>query len=112
MHRSLEVGEAIHLDSVATVADGLGAPMAGVLNHALLAAHARGVVLVSDDEIINALRVILERTKLLVEPAGAAAVAALLEGRIPVVPEKPVVAVLSGGNVDLGLLSTLLRAGA
>lgn len=108
MHRSLEAGEAIHLDSVSTIADGLAAPMAGVLNHELLAAHARGVVLVSDDEIISAVRLILERTKLLVEPAGAAGVAALLEGRIPLEPEQPVVAVLSGGNVDLRLLGTLL----
>ena len=108
MHRSLEAGEAIHLDSVSTIADGLAAPMAGVLNHELLAAYARGVVLVSDDEIISAVRLILERTKLLVEPAGAAGVAALLEGRIPLEPEQPVVAVLSGGNVDLRLLGTLL----
>ena len=110
MHRSLAMGEAIELDSVATVADGLAAPMAGVLNHALLTAHARGVVLVSDDEIINALSVILERTKLLVEPSGAAAVAALIEGRIPVQPDKPIVAILSGGNIDFGLLSRLLRS--
>jgi threonine dehydratase len=108
MHRSLQAGEALHLDTVSTVADGLAAPMAGVLNHALLAAHAQGVVLVSDEEIISALRVILERTKLLVEPAGAAGVAALLEGRIPVKAGQPVVAVLSGGNVDLALLGTLL----
>ena len=108
MYRSLEAGEAVRLESVSTVADGLAPPMAGVLNHALLAAHAQGVVLVTDEEILRALRVILERTKLLVEPSGAAAVAALLEGRIPVEPERPVVAVLSGGNVDLDLLGTLL----
>ena len=108
MHRSLQAGEAIHLESVRTVADGLAPPMAGVLNHALLAAHARGVVLVSDEEIIRALRVIVERTKLLVDPSGAAAVAALLESRIPVEPEQPVVAVLSGGNVDLPSLCALL----
>ena len=66
MHRSLQAGEAIHLESVSTVADGLAPPMAGVLNHELLAAHARGVVLVSDHQIIRALRFIVERTKLLV----------------------------------------------
>ena len=109
MHRSLQAGKAIHLESVNTVADGLAPPMAGTLNHALLAAHAQGVVLVSDEEIIKALRVILERSKLLVEPSGAAAVAALLEGRIPVEAEQPVVAVLSGGNVDLEWLGTLLK---
>jgi threonine dehydratase len=110
MHRSLKVGEAIHLESVNTVADGLAAPMAGVLNHALLAAHARGVVLVSDEQIIHALRLILQRCKLLVEPAGAAAVAGLLEGLIPVEADCPVVAVLSGGNADLERLGALLRS--
>jgi len=110
MRRSLEAGRAVHLEAVDTVADGLGAPMAGVLNHALVAAHASGVVLVSDDEIVGAMKVMLERTKLLAEPAGAAGLAALLEGRIPLVDEAPVVVVVSGGNVDLSLLGHLLTS--
>ena len=109
MHRSLAEGRALHLDSVKTVADGLAAPMAGVLNHAILAAHAAGVVLVDDREIIEALRLILERTKLLVEPSGAAGLAALLSGRIEVDRARPVVVVLSGGNADLDALGDLLR---
>jgi threonine dehydratase len=111
MRRSLEAGEAVHLDRVDTIADGLAAPMAGVLNHALVAAHARGVVLVSDDEIVDAMRILLERTKLLVEPAGAAGLAALLQGRIPLEREAPVAVVLSGGNVDVGRLGRLLGTG-
>ncbi|MDZ7780018.1 MAG: threonine/serine dehydratase [Gemmatimonadota bacterium] len=107
MHASLEAGEPLHLDSVDTVADGLGAPMAGRLNFEILSAHARGVVLVNDDEIIHAMRMLLERTKLLAEPAGAAGLAALLAGRVPV-PEGPVVVVLSGGNVDLEQLGSIL----
>ncbi len=112
MHRSLEAGRAVHLDSVDTVADGLAAPMAGVLNHALVAAHARGVVLVSDEEIVGAMKVLLERTKLLAEPAGAAGLAALLQGRIPLDGGAPVAVVVSGGNVDLGLLGRLLSGEA
>lgn len=108
MRRSLEAGEAKHLTEVNTVADGLAAPMAGTLNHALVAAHARGVVTVSDAEIVAAMRILLERTKLLTEPAGAAGLAALLEGRIPTDGGAPVAVVLSGGNVDLALLATLL----
>jgi len=107
MSRSLEAGEALHLDRVETVADGLGAPMAGELNLALVQAHARGIVLVDDAEIVAAMRLLLERTKLLAEPAGAAGLAALLEGRIPL-EDGPVAVVLSGGNVDMGLLSRLL----
>ncbi len=114
MHRSLEVGRAVHLESVDTIADGLAPPMAGELNHAILAAHARGVLLVDDDEIVDALELLLERTKLLVEPAGAAGLAALLHSRIPLREGAPVVVVLSGGNVDLEQLGSLLlqRAGS
>jgi len=108
MHRSLAAGEAVHLDSVQTVADGLAAPMAGVLNHAILSEHARGVVLVDDDEIVSALRILLERTKLLVEPAGAAGLAGLLSSQIEVEDGAPVVVVLSGGNADLKQLGGLL----
>ena len=108
MSRSLEAGEAIRLDSVDTIADGLAAPMAGVLNHAILAEHARGVVLVSDEEIVSALELLLERTKLLVEPAGAAALAGLLSRRIPVEGGAPVVVVLSGGNIGLAQLASIL----
>lgn len=108
MHRSLEAGHAVHVDSVETVADGLAPPMAGELNHAILESHARGVVLVSDDEIVSAMKLLLERTKLLVEPSGAAGLAALLEGRIAPRGGAPAVVVLSGGNVDLQRLGALL----
>jgi threonine dehydratase len=108
MRRSLEAGEAVHLDRVDTVADGLAAPMAGVLNHALVAAYARGVVTVTDAEIVEALRLQLERAKLLAEPAGAAGLAALLQGRIPLGGGAPVVVLVSGGNVDLAQLGRLL----
>lgn len=110
MHESLEVGRPVHLDAVSTLADGLAAPMAGALNYTLVRDHARGVVQVDDDEIVGAMRLLLERTKLLVEPAGAAGVAPLLAGRIPT-GEGPVVVVLSGGNVDLELLARLLGSG-
>jgi len=112
MTRSLEAGHAVHLDRVDTLADGLGAPMAGELNHALVAEHGAGVVLVTDAEIVEAMALLLERTKLLAEPGGAAGLAALLQARIPVDPEGPVVVVLSGGNVDLPLLGRLVAGGA
>src|SRR5690606_8213167 len=110
MHRSLAEESPVHLEAVQTVADGLAAPMAGRINYEILRDHARGVVLVSDDEIVEAMRLVLERTKLLAEPAGAAGVAALLAGRIPV-DRGPVVVILSGGNVDLERLAELLGPG-
>jgi threonine dehydratase len=109
MRKSLDKGEAVHLESVDTIADGLGAPMAGELTFEVVRHHVEDVVLVSDDEIREAMAFVLERTKLLVEPAGAAGVAALLAGRIPLA-DGPVVAILSGGNVDLDRLPDLLGA--
>ena len=111
MRQSLDKGEAVTLDSVNTVADGLGAPMAGELNYEIVRRHVEDVILVSDDEIKEAMAFILARTKLLAEPAGAAGVAALLAGKIPLA-EGPVVAVLSGGNVDLERLPDLLADAA
>ena len=111
MHRSLEMGHAVHLDTVSTIADGLKAPMAGSLNYGLVRDHARGVLLVDDDAIARALKLLLERTKLLVEPAGAAGLAALLEGLVPDL-RGPVVVMLSGGNVDVELLARLLGSGS
>lgn len=112
MHESLKVGHAVHLDGVDTVADGLGAPMAGVLNHALLSRHARGVVVVDDAAIVDAMLFLLERTKLLVEPSGAAGLAALMEGAFDFDRARPVVVVLSGGNADLDQLARLIRGEA
>ena len=108
MHRSFQEGHAVHLDAVSTLADGLKAPMAGVLNYEILRRTARGVVLVDDDAIVRAMRLLLERTKLLAEPAGAAGLAAVLEGAVPDL-RGPVVVVLSGGNVDSALLGRLLQ---
>ena len=107
MRRSLERGAAVTLECVETVADGLAAPMAGALNFEIVRRHVEEVVLVSDAEIREAMAFILSHAKLVVEPAGAAAVAALLAGRIAV-GGRPVVAVLSGGNVDLERLPLLL----
>ena len=111
MIQSLKKGEAVTLDHVDTVADGLGAPMAGDLNYEIVKRHVEDVVLVSDTEIRHAMALILARAKLLVEPAGAAAVAALLAGKIPL-SKGPVVAVLSGGNVDMDRLPDLLAGTA
>lgn len=108
MHRSLAQGSAVHLESVHTIADGLAAPMAGELNFEVLRRRAEGVVVVDDDRIIEALVLLLERTKLLVEPAGAAGLAALLAGDVPMDRAGPVVVVLSGGNADLDQLGGLI----
>ena len=104
LRRALDAGEVVRLERVETIAGGLAPPFAG----ALALEHARAlvddVVLVSDDDIRAALRFVLERAKLLVEPSGAAGVAALVTGRIPVAARDTVVVVLSGGNTSLSII--------
>ena len=99
MRASLDVGHPVTLREVHTIADGLAAPMAGRLNFEVVRRSVRDVVTVSDADIGRAMRLLLERCKLVVEPAGAAAWAALLSRAIPG-DEVPTVVVLSGGNVD------------
>lgn len=108
VRRALDAGEPVRLERVDTIADGLGAPMSGpnVLEH--VRALVDDVVAVGDDSIVDGLRFLLERCKLLVEPAGAAAVAALMDGTVTVPAGARVAAILSGGNIDLPRLRTLL----
>jgi threonine dehydratase len=105
---ALERGAPVRLDSVDTIADGLTGPIAGDLTLAAVQRFVDEVVLVSDAEITEALRLILERTKLLVEPAGAAATAALLARRVIPPAGTQVVSLLSGGNIDRPRLKALL----
>ncbi len=106
--RSLASGELETLATIETIADGLAAPFAGPLSQAIIERFVDDVVLVTDEEIVTALRLILERAKVLVEPAGAAGVAALLNGAAGLAPGTAAVATLSGGNIDSGRLRTLL----
>ena len=105
MKRALEAGKPVPLEKIDTIADGLAAPYAGKLPLEIAQKYLDDLVIVNDDEIRAACRVVLERTKLLAEPAGAASVAALLAGKIPAAAKK-VVLILSGGNVDLKKLLT------
>jgi threonine ammonia-lyase medium form len=108
LSRALEQGAPVRLDSVNTIADGLTGPIAGDLTLAAVQRFVDDVVLVSDAEIGDALRLMLERTKLLAEPAGAAATAALLARRVIPPPNSKVVSLLSGGNIDRPRLKALL----
>jgi threonine dehydratase len=106
--RSLIAGYPVTIEKITTVADGLAAPFAAPTSQRLIERLVDDVVIVTDDEILNAMRLLLERTKLLVEPAGAAATAALLTGKAGCEPGSRVVATLSGGNVDFEKLKRLL----
>lgn len=108
MRRALDAGKPVPLESINTIADGLTAPFTSELTLALTQQYVDEAVLVSDAEIGQAMSLILERCKLLAEPAAAASVAALLSGKISVAEGARVVTILSGGNVDRERLKQLL----
>jgi threonine dehydratase len=108
VRRALDEGGPVRLERVATIADGLGAPMTGEVALAHIRAYVDDVVLVSDAAISEALTAMLERTKLLVEPAGAAGVAALMAGALRVPRGSRVAVIASGGNVDMQRLKEVL----
>ncbi|MCB0009317.1 MAG: pyridoxal-phosphate dependent enzyme [Anaerolineales bacterium] len=108
MTLSLAQGSAATLSSINTIADGLAAPFVGALNLAHVQAFVDEVVLIDDESIKVAMRHLLERTKLLVEPAGAAGTAALLSGKIKVPAGAKVCCFLSGGNIGATALARLM----
>ena len=108
MRQSLDAGRALRMDAPRSIADGLAAPMAGERNFAAIQRYVDDVVIVTDSEIAAAMSLLLTRCKLLAEGAGAAATAALISGKIPLKGTEHVVAVLSGGNVDVATLRDVL----
>jgi threonine dehydratase len=108
MTRALQAGEPVALETIQTMADGLGAPFTGELNLAIVRELVDDVVIVTEDEIIDALKLVLDRTKLLIEGAAAAGIAALLTGKAGIGTGAVTAAVLTGGNIDLARLKSIL----
>jgi len=106
---SLSQGRPVALTSMATMADGIAVGCPGDVPFRAIQKHVDEVITVSEESLSRALLMLLERAKLVVEPAGAAAVAAVLDA--PDRFETPAVAVLSGGNVDPLLLMRIIRHG-
>lgn len=106
---SLRAGAPVRINSISTIADGIAVGRPGDLTFAHISKLVDEVVTVTDEEISRALLMLLERGKLIVEPAGSVGVAALLAGAAQV--SMPVVAVLSGGNIDPMLLMRVIEHG-
>ncbi len=109
--RSLEAQQPIGARSANTICDGIAIKRPGELTLPLVSEHVDEVVTVSDDDVAQAMVLLLERSKLVVEGAGAVAVAALLAGRVAPASEGETCAVLSGGNVDAARLFECIRLG-
>ncbi|MEV8212358.1 threonine ammonia-lyase [Leifsonia sp. NPDC077715] len=106
---SLAAGEPTDIALVATIADGIAVSRPGALNFEIIREAVDQVVTVSEDDIARAMVVLLERAKLVVEPAGAAGVAAILAGAVP--SDGTTVAILSGGNIDPLLMQRVISQG-
>jgi threonine dehydratase len=106
---SLAAGEALTLPVADTIADGIAVKRPGELTFAHVRTFVDEIVTVTDPEISRAVVLLLERAKLVAEPSGAAAVAALLAGKVA--SDGPIVATISGGNIDPLVLQHLVTEG-
>ena len=109
--RSLEKGGLIELDRVDTIADGIATRTIGEKTFEVIRERVDEVVTVPDEEIAMAIVHLLERSKTLVEGAGAVSLAAILSDAVDVAEGEVVVPLLSGGNIDLNALTTLIMRG-
>jgi threonine dehydratase len=106
--RSLVAGHRIRIEVPATIADALQVTMPGELTFEINRQLLDGIVTVSDSELVEAMRFGFERLKLVLEPGGAAGLAALLARKVDLPPAGRVGVILSGGNVDPGRFGELL----
>lgn len=103
---SIEKGERVAVPDSPTIADGLRAPTPGVLTFPIVQSLVERILLVSEDEIRDAMRFLMTRLKLVVEPSGAVPAAAVLAGKLPS-GVKRIGIMISGGNVDFDVLASL-----
>ncbi|GAA1739155.1 threonine ammonia-lyase [Microcella frigidaquae] len=106
---SLAAGAVTEITISPTIADGIAVAKPGKLNFEIVRDAVDEVVTVDDDDIARAMLVLLERAKLVVEPAGAVGVAAILTGQVA--PQGPTVVVLSGGNIDPLIMERVIAHG-
>ena len=106
---SLAAGEPVQIETTPTIADGIAVARPGDIPFAIIKDVVDEVITVSDDDIARAILVLLERAKLVVEPAGAVGVAAILTGKVKAAGTT--VSILSGGNIDPLLLQRVIAHG-
>lgn len=111
MEKSIIDGEIETLSKVQTIADGIAVKTPGNLTYELVRQYVDGIVTVSDDEIALAILTLLEQQKLIAEGAGAVPIAAVLAGKIPDMDGKNICCLVSGGNIDVTILSRVIERG-
>lgn len=110
MYKSVKDGGIQRLDSVSTIADGIAVKEPGVNTFEIVSKYVDDIVTVSDDEISAAILALMEQQKLVSEGAGAVPVAAAMFNKVPVKGKK-VVCLVSGGNIDVTILSRVIKRG-
>jgi len=110
MKAAVDAGKPVTLESAKTIADGIAVRRAGERTLPLVQKYVDGIVTVEEEEIANAILLLLEREKTLAEGAGAAAIAAVLNRKLPL-QGKRVAVLVCGGNIDVTLLSRIIERG-
>lgn len=111
MQASVKAGEAVTVEGGRTIADGIAVKRPGELTLRHVERYVDEIVTVTEEEIANAILLLLEKEKTVTEGAGAAALAALLHGHVAGLEGKRTVVLLSGGNIDVTLLSRIIERG-
>ncbi|MBQ4108472.1 MAG: threonine ammonia-lyase [Clostridia bacterium] len=110
MYKSVKDGKIEELSAVSTIADGIAVKKPGDLTYEICSKYVDEIVTVTDDEISAAILALMEKHKLVTEGAGAAAVAAAMFGKLDI-DNKKTVCLLSGGNIDVTILSRVIKRG-
>ena len=110
MYKSIKDGKIEELSSVSTIADGIAVKKPGTLTYEICSKYVDDIVTVNDDEISAAILALMEQQKLVTEGAGAISVAAAMFGKVDI-KGKNVICLLSGGNIDVTILSRVIKRG-
>lgn len=111
MYKSIKSGKIERLDKVSTIADGIAVKQPGENTFELCKEYVDDIVTVTEDEISSAILALIEQQKMIAEGAGAASVAAVMFDKIPDMAGKKVVCIVSGGNIDVTILSRVIKRG-
>jgi threonine dehydratase len=111
MARSFEAGERVEIENPRTMADGIRVGSPGELTWEIIKRHVDSVLTVSEAEITTALVEMVEKSKVVAEPAGVVGIAALVAGKLRLKPQTRVCALITGGNIDLNFLARVIESG-
>jgi len=111
MQASIKAHKVVTLATAATIADGIAVKTPGELTFRYCEQYLDGILTVEEDDIAKAILHFLEKGKIVSEGAGAAGVAAMLSGKLPLLPDRATVAILSGGNIDVTMIARIIDKG-